>query len=763
MNKKIELEGLDRRVFLRGAAVVAGALVLPHLEAQSGPPTGTITTILGGGALRNGSPAAQVAISSPFGVAVDSQDNIYICDNYYHRIYKVAAGTTLFTTVAGSGVPGFSGDKGPATSAAFNYPYGVAVDSSGKIYIADADNNRVRRVDQSTGVINTLTGTSTPGYNGDGIPAAGAEIYKPHGVGVDAAGNVYIADSGNNRVRVVNLGTKPLMLYPQSSTPITVNPGNIATACGNGTGGFTGDGGPAIACNLNMPWGVGFDRLGNMFVADYYNQRVRMVNAATGIITTVAGTGVVGSNGDGGLATAAAISFPCSVAFDSGNNLFIGQEQISTIRKVSASTQIISTVAGKGGFGCNGDGGPAINAQLSSPTGVCIDSMDNLYAADYNNARVRLITASTQVITTYTGSTNVGNGGPALQALLNEPCGFSIGAQNQLILADEDTNEVRLLDTNQMVRLIAGTGFAGYNGDGIAATTAQLNLPSDAQHDAQGNLYICDRLNARIRRVDAKTGLISTVAGNGISGYGGDGGPATSAELNTPRAIILDALGNLYISELNGLRVRYVNLGTTPAVLYAGSANQLTIQPGVIITVAGNGKDGSTGDGGPAVNCTLNEPRGVTTDSLGNVYITEGGRDPQNLPGPGILPDCKVRKIDATTGIITTVAGTDTPGYNGDGIPATQAELNGPRNVAVDRFGNIYIADSLNNRIRYVDAQTGIINTVVGNTGHVGFSGDGGPAATALLCTPRFVGLDSAGNLYITDVGNSRVRKVVFN
>jgi hypothetical protein len=177
--------------------------------------------------------------------------------------------------------------------------------------------------------------------------------------------------------------------------------------------------------------------------------------------------------------------------------------------------------------------------------------------------------------------------------------------------------------------------------------------------------------------------------------------------------------------------------------------------------VAGTGVSGSTGDGGPAVDAQVNEPRGVTMDVYGNLYITEGGRDPQNLPGPGVKPDSKVRKVDSRMGIISTVAGTDKPAYNGNGIPATQAKLNGPRNVAVDAAGNIFIADSLNNRVRKVDSQTSLISTAVG-TSVVGFGSDDGPAANALICVPRYVTFDKASNLHVDDDGNSRIRKVSF-
>jgi len=229
--------------------------------------------------------------------------------------------------------------------------------------------------------------------------------------------------------------------------------------------------------------------------------------------------------------------------------------------------------------------------------------------------------------------------------------------------------------------------------------------------------------------VDANTGLISTVAGNGTAGFSGDGGPATSASLNDPAGVAVDSLGNLFISDWANERVRKVDANT-----------------GFISTVAGNGTEGFSGDGGPATSASLNDPTGVAVDSLGNLYIGEQDNE-------------RVRKVDANTGLISTVAGDGTKGFSGDGGPATSASLYEPSGVAVDSLGNLFIADSINHRIRKVDANTGIISTVAGN-GTLGFGGDVGPATSASLNYPFGVALDSAGNFFIADNENHRLRKV---
>jgi sugar lactone lactonase YvrE len=274
------------------------------------------------------------------------------------------------------------------------------------------------------------------------------------------------------------------------------------------------------------------------------------------------------------------------------------------------------------------------------------------------------------------------------------------------------------------LKTIAGNGTAGYSGDGGPATTAELNTPDGIAFDTQGNLYIADISNNVIRKVDT-LGNITTVAGNGMQGFSGDGGPATAAELKGPFGVVL-AAGNLYIMDTLNARIRKVDTA------------------GTITTFAGNGKFGFAGDGGPATSATLSLVQGARFDTAGNLYVPQCG-------------PAAIRKID-TSGTITTVAGNGTDGFSGDGGPATAAQLNCPSGVVIDNTGDLFIADYNNDRIREVNA-SGVITTIAGN-GTSGFSGDGGPALTAEVNIPNDVDLDSAGNLYIADSGNNRVRKI---
>jgi sugar lactone lactonase YvrE len=333
---------------------------------------GTLTVAAGTGLQGfsgDGGPATSASLSLPFGVAVDGTGNLFIADTSNRRIRKVDPSGTI-TTVAGNSLCCFSGDGGPATSALLRFPGGVAVDGIGNLFIADSGNARVLKVD-SSGIITTVAGNGSFGFSGDGGPATNALLFNPLGVAVDGAGNLFIADTSNRRIRKVD------------------SSGTITTVAGNGSDGFSGDGGPATSASLADPWGVALGGAGNLFIADRDNRRIRRVDSS-GIITTVAGNGLSGFSGDGGLATSASLNFPVDVAVDGAGNLFIADTNNSRIRKVD-SNGIITTVAGNGSFGFSGDGGLATNASLATPLGVAVDAAGALFIAEVNNNRIRRV------------------------------------------------------------------------------------------------------------------------------------------------------------------------------------------------------------------------------------------------------------------------------------------------------------------------------------------------------------------------------------
>jgi uncharacterized repeat protein (TIGR01451 family) len=497
--------------------------------------------------------------------------------------------------------------------------------------------------------------------------------------------------------------------------------GVLTRVAGNGEYGFSGDGGPALSAQLSFPNGVAVDSHDNLYIADSNNNRVRMVNA-NGIITTVAGAGPPGYSGDNGPARNAQLSYPNSVSLDRSGNLYITDASNSRIRRVAANGTI-TTVAGNGTSGYSGDNGPAIHAELNIPLGTAVDSSGNLYIADAGNLRIRKVSTA-GIITTVAGNgtcCNSGDNEPAISAQMNGPVGVALDQAGNLYIAVYNDNNVRKVGTNGIITTAAGNGVSGFSGDGGSAPAAQLNFPQGVVVDSSGSLYIADTYNGRVRKVST-SGIISTAGGGGM----GDGGTGAFAALLWPTKIAVDKQGNLYVSDTYGHRVRRI------------------APNGTISTVAGTGTSGYSGDNGPAAAAQLNNPQGVAVDSSGNLYISDSYNH-------------RIRMVNQS-GTITTVAGNGLCCSSGDNGPATGAELNIADGVTVDASGNLYIAETGGQRIRKVDTE-GIITTVAG-TGTSGYSGDNGPAIDAQLFEPWDVTIDSIGNLYIADAANNRVRKV---
>jgi sugar lactone lactonase YvrE len=663
-----------------------------------------ISTLAGGAMPPTPALGTSVSIPVSYGVAVDSSGNVYFPSPNLNAVFK-ADPTGVVTRIAGTGVPGQLGDGGPALSAELNTPNGVAVDSLGDVYIADSNNERVVKVNTS-GIVTTVAGNGSCCYGGDGGPAAIAQLYYPTSVAVDGAGNLYIADLYNQRIREVSPA------------------GIIMTMAGNGTGGYAGDGSAATDAKLNYPYGVAVDASANVYIADSSNNRVRMVSAS-GIITTVAGNGACCFSGDGGAATSSELDSPAGVAVDAAGDLYIADRYGERIRKVAASGTI-TTAAGNGVYGYSGDGKTAASAEFRYPLGVAVDASGNLYIADSGNARIREVSAAGTISTLVGGSLN--DGGLGVFGLLNQPSGVARDNAGNTYIADTNNNRVRQVAANGTITTVAGTGASGSAGDGGAPASAQLNAPQGVALDATGNLYIADTGNYRVRMVSG--GIITTVAGNGNCCYGGDNGPATSALLDSPTGLAVDAAGDIYIADASGERVRMVT----------GASG--TSASGTITTVAGNGSFGYSGDGGGATSAKLYGPTGVAVDAAGNLYIADRYND-------------RVRKV-STSGTIGTVAGNGNCCYGGDGGPATNAQLESPSGVAVDAAGNLYIADSYGGRVRQV-AVSGTITTVAGN-GSYAYSGDGGLATAATFRYPYAISVDAAGNMAVVDQSNNAIR-----
>ena len=378
-----------------------------------------ITTIAGSAtsAIGDGGPATSASLSFPQGLAMDKNGNIYVADASHHRIRKITR-SGVITTIAGtgSGAGGFTGDGGPATATKLNSPACIALDTFGNVYISDMGNHRIRKIDTS-GIISTIAGTGTPVFSGDGGPATAAQIGYPFGLAFDAAGNLFVAASYNNRIRKI--------------TPS----GIISTVAGTGAASYSGDGGPATSATFNQPINVAIDASGNLLIADYLNNRIRRVTPS-GIISTIVGTGVSGFSGDGGPATAAKIWNAFGIAFDIYGNMYLSDAGNNRIRKVDASG-VITSIAGTGTSGYAGDGGAATAARFNVPFGICIDSSINIYIADRGNDRVRKISSGLPSAGAIAGATELCAGTTA--TLIDVAAGGTWSASNVLIASVSST------------------------------------------------------------------------------------------------------------------------------------------------------------------------------------------------------------------------------------------------------------------------------------------------------------------------------------
>src|ERR1700674_43710 len=667
------------KLVLKSKIIFAGIVLL----LASGLAAQKVTTTAGG-FVGDGGAATKASFELPGFVAQDKSGNLYVSDFSGQRIRKVTP-AGIISTYAGTGISGFSGDGGPASSAQLSYPTGLVFDSAGDLILADGLNNRIRKIDPS-GTITTIAGTGAAGYTGDGGLATNATFNQTWGVTYDPSGNLYITDIGNCAVRIVNTS------------------GIINTYAGNGTCGYAGDGGPAIHANLNLPRGMVFAG-GNLYIADTANHRVRKVNAH-GTISTFAGNGQQGFGGDGGKAISARIGNPKGLTFRSGT-LYISNAGQGRIRTGTVSTGIINTYAGSG-VRYDGDGRPLLPSFFFSPGGLLFNSSGNLLVVDTLNQRLR--EAAGGVMKTIAGGA-IRDGHAATSAALVEPEAIAFDSSGNYYIADAAGNRIRKVSTTGTITTVAGTGVSGYTGDGGKATAATLWYPLGVALDSSGNLFIADDFNNVLRKVDtagnistfstnanfsglgvmavdglnnlyvvdqstcvvwfiSPSGIVSVAAGVPFQcGFSGDGGPATSAELNLPLGVTVDKKGNIFVADAGNNRVRQFQ--------YGGNIN----------TIAGNGICGFSGDGGPATSAELCFPADVVVNKKA-LYIA----DELNL---------RIRRVDST-GKISTYAGTGSTGYNGNGLPALGTNLDDPVAVSVNSLGTLYLVDDLTMRVRKV-------------------------------------------------------------
>ncbi len=622
-------------------------------------PDGIIHNFAGNGfgntfASGNGGLAINAALFFPVSIAIDQVGNVYLGE-YFGTVRKVTPDGVIHA-FAGTGEVGFSGDNGPATQAHLSIPSGLATDSAGNVYIADTSNNRIRKVTPD-GIITTIAGTGQQGSVGQNVPAIGAQLFKPVKIAVDPQGNIYFTET---------LDINVLALVRKIDTR-----GIISTEAGGALD--PSDGIQATKAGM-LPLAVAADTAGNIYIDDLYTGTVRKVDT-TGVIRTAAGsTPKAGFAGDGGSALKAVFRFGLApgIALDPAGNVYVGDDGNFRVRRVTLDGNI-DTVAGNGLFRFSGDGGPATSATLNYPTGVIGDAQGNLYISETQASRIRKITPD-GTISVYAGNHGAGfsgDGGPAAFASLFSPMYMTFAPDGSLVFADSVNCVIRSISPAGIISTIAGNGECTYGGDNGPPLKASLAGPSGVAYDGAGELIITDTYNHRIRAV-LTTGNIVTIAGNGTAGYSGDNASSLKAQVNTPGAVHVYN-GGIYFADTDNQRIRRIDLNTLN-----------------ITTVAGNGVNAYKGDGGQATAASLNYPTSLTFDTAGNFYIAD-------------TRNSVVRKVN-TSGVISTFAGENPFDQLNDGGLATNAAIGGPTDIFVDASGTFYISDIYSNRVRALPA-----------------------------------------------------------
>ena len=522
-------------------------------------------------------------LNRPNDVAEDSKGNLYIADMSGHRVWQVSTlGVT--TPFAGTGTAAFSGDNGPATSAALNFPSCVAVGPGDVIFICDKANERIRKV--QGGIITTVAGTGVAGFSGDGIATAVA-LKEPEDIAI-AGGILYFSDQENNRLRQINLAN-----------------GMLTTLAGTGPSGFAGENVPGASSTLASPMGVAIASDGRILFAERDAHRLRVLGG--GNLTTLAGDGISSFGGDGGQGIDATFRLVEGVAADAAGNLFVSDSGNNRIRRVDGATGVVSTIAGNGTTTFGVDGVPATVVGLDGPSDVVVDTAGNVIFSDTHHHRVRSVGTDGKIHTIIGNGLPgfTGDGGPAANAQLASPTGLALDAAGNLYIADFDNSRIRMIDTNGNVQTVAGDGNPGFNGDGLGATATSLFNPVDVAFDSSGNMIIADMRNQRVRRLDKATGTISTIAGTGTALSSDDFIPAVTANLLFPTDVAVDAQGNVLIADSGSNRIRRV----TP--------------DGVIDTIAGSRTPGDSGDGGPAPLARLLTPLRMFMSPGGQLLIVD--------------------------------------------------------------------------------------------------------------------------------------------
>ena len=665
---------MGNRIF----AAVLCLLCVGACLAQTNPPAYTVQTLAGSASTGDGGAADTAILRFPSALAFDANNNLYIADQGNSSI-RLVTPSGVISTIVGTGISGFSGDGGPANLAQLSGVInGLAVDTAGNLYISDSGNRRIRVVTKADGNINTVV-------CGSNLSGLATGQFAPNALALDAKGNLYIADGNNSDVYI---------MAPN---------GGLALFAGSGKAGDGGDEGLATAATLNTPFGLFADATGTVYITDMAAGRVRKVTP------------------DGTIhAVGSSIAQPMHVAADKNGNLYITDHSLTNpnIQLIDVTGNQTTFIGGPNPNGLmSGDGGPAALAMIQQATGIAISPAGDLYFSD-SNSSVRAVSGG--MISTIVGHRHfLGDTLPAAQSLLANPGSLALDIVGNVYIADTNNFRLREVDTTGTMWTVAGTGQCGSTDDGGLAAFASMTKPLVVATDSAQNIYL--GFNGALRRISAG-GIITTIAGRGT--LLDDGIPATNARLGKVQGIVVDASGVIYFSDTDHNLIRKI----TP--------------DGIITTVAGTGEVGDSGDGLPAFKAVLNGPTNLALDSAGNLYFADTGNN-------------RVRKIKAD-GTMATFAGNGQMGESGDAAAAVAAMLSTPVGLAVDKSGTVYIGDVGSGMIRAVTPD-GLIHTIAGSSNR-GFAGDGAAALTAQFNGPASLAIDAAGHVYVLDQNNERVR-----
>ena len=620
----------------------------------------------------------------------------------------VAAMASLLLGAAAGDAPARSFS---ALASGIGRPSAVAVDGQGNTYVAAPDLSRVFKIDGAGRLTVAAGGKVRTGPdaqnlpNGDDGPSALSSLTAPAALAVDGLGNVYIADDGDRAVRRIDGRTG--IITTMIGGPRPPPPWWPGRAAPPAMASPMAAQGKANAAGLIRPGGLAVDAAGHLYVADRGTHSVFRMTVADGSIEKIAGSGLPGYVGDGGPAVQARLSSPEGLAIDGAGVLYVADRGNHCVRRIDGRTGTIRTVAGDGFAGDSGDGGRASAARLRDPVAVAVDGRGDLFIADLGNARVRRIAKATSLISTASG-------------LEHAACGAIAATKDGTLFVAEAARELVLRrDAAGVVTPVAGNGGVGYTGDGGAATAAFLQRPAALARDAHGNLYVADSAANRVRRIDVTTGQISTVAGNGRRGFAGDGAPAATAILAGPEGLAFDRDGQLVIADTLNHRLRRVALD------------------GTMTTIAGNGDAGFPKDGGRALDSALGSPTTVMRDAAGDLLVVQGSFG-------------MIHRID-TAGVLHTIVGSSGQPPLLDGAPATSGRVARITAGALGRGGEVVFAEEGSLRIWSVDPAAGIAKIIAGR-GLGAPEGAPDQARAAAFGAVHALASDGAGNLYVGEI-----------